>query len=90
MSDEKGIEPFWSLRLDNPASQKKRAAIAVKALLSIVKMGVTVLRNGVKTTVPHEEYSDLSLFSFRRLLFASPHSCSCLIPCIVPQQVRGH
>jgi len=35
--------------------QEKRAANAVKALLSIVKMDVTVLRNGVETTVPHEE-----------------------------------
>jgi len=35
--------------------QEKRAANAVKALLSIVKMDVTVLRNGVETSVPHEE-----------------------------------
>jgi P-type Mg2+ transporter len=35
--------------------QEKRAADAVKALLSIVKMDATVLRNGVETSVPHEE-----------------------------------
>src|SRR6185436_19569988 len=35
--------------------QEKRAADAVKALLSIVKMDATILRNGGETSVPHEE-----------------------------------
>ncbi len=35
--------------------QEKRAADAVKALLSIVKMDAIVLRNGAETSVPHEE-----------------------------------
>src|SRR6185369_11289356 len=35
--------------------QEKRAADAVKALLSIVKMDAVVLRNGAETSVPHKE-----------------------------------
>ena len=35
--------------------QEKRAADAVKALVSIVKMDAAVLRDGVETSVPHEE-----------------------------------